>query len=269
MKTPPAVRDLAIGLAVVVALSRFAPDAFAWPIAAFALAAAVVGALQAFADADPATSAAGVPIESVVLPGLAAAASVLAIRLVPLEMVLAPAIAVFGSLVYATLGTEARLLRASGPPSSADRTAVGVQLLLVGFLALAGVAGLLPGAAPAPDGPSTDPDPAVVVALAGLASAIGFGMGYRAAALRSSSLRDVASFAVGAGMVMAIAAVALRSIELPRLIGPALLVLVFFLWDAIHGGRPARRRNPWRIWEAGLLVVLAVAIVAWSFGSRA
>jgi hypothetical protein len=270
VKTPPATRDLAIGVAVVLAVSRFAPDPFAWPVAVLLFAATVVGALQLFADANPSTEAAGIPIESVVLPGVAAAGGTLAVRLVPVGLAFVLLVAVVGFVVLATLAIEARLLRSSGPASSADRTAVGILILVAGFLAFAGIADLLPGVAGAiGSGAATDTDPVVLVTLAGLDAMIGTLLGYRAAALRSTSARDVAAFAIGAGMVMAIAALALHSIELPRLIGPALLVLVFFLWDAIHAGRPARRRDNRRIWETALLIVVAAAVVAWSFGIRA
>jgi hypothetical protein len=69
--------------------------------------------------------------------------------------------------------------------------------------------------------------------------------------------------------VVAIAAVALRSIEIPRILGPALLVLVFFLWDAIHnGGRTRRRRDPRRLWETALLAVIGIAVIGWTLGQR-
>ena len=48
----------------------------------------------------------------------------------------------------------------------------------------------------------------------------------------------------------------------PRLLGPALLTLVFFLWDALHGTAPARRRDPRWLWEIGLLLVLGVLVAA-------
>ncbi|NJD27944.1 MAG: hypothetical protein FIA92_06560 [Chloroflexi bacterium] len=268
MKTPPAARDLAIGVAAVIALSRFAPDPFAWPLAGFLVAATVVGVLQLLADTSSSAESAGVPIESVVLPGLAAGAGALAIRLVPLGFGLALGVVLLGALLLLAIATEARLVRSSSAPSSADRTAVGIQLLVVGFLAFAGVADVLPGVTVAAGGATPPPDPIVLVAFAGLDALIGMALGYRAAALRSTSLRDVGTIAIGAGMVMAIAALALHSIELPRLIGPALLVLVFFLWDAIHGGRPTRRRDSRRLWETAFLVVIAVAVVAWSFGMR-
>jgi len=68
--------------------------------------------------------------------------------------------------------------------------------------------------------------------------------------------------------VVAIGAAAFRTIEIPSLLGPALLVLVLFLWDAIHGGAPARRRDPRRRLETALLVVLGLVVVGWSLGLR-
>ena len=52
--------------------------------------------------------------------------------------------------------------------------------------------------------------------------------------------------------------------DLPLLVGPAVLTLVFYLWDALHGTAPARRREPRFLWETILLVVLAVVVVAWN-----
>ncbi|MBF8290446.1 MAG: hypothetical protein HW391_1414, partial [Chloroflexi bacterium] len=87
-------------------------------------------------------------------------------------------------------------------------------------------------------------------------------------ALRSSNLRDVAWFALTSALVVAIAAVALRAMEIPRLLGPALLVVVLYLWDAIHTGVPTRRRDPRRIWEAALLAILGLVVVAWGLRLR-
>jgi hypothetical protein len=127
----------------VVAISRFAPDGFVWPIAAVLLAGVLLGALQVVAEADPAANSAGVPIESVLLPGAAALAALGAIRLVPIGLALVPAVVLAGGLVGLALVTELRLARASGPPSSTDRTAVLIQILLVGFFGFAGVAVLV------------------------------------------------------------------------------------------------------------------------------
>jgi hypothetical protein len=263
-------RDLAIAVAVVVALSRFAPAGFAWLIAAALLAGVVLGSLQVVAEADPAGQSSGVAVESLVLPGAAALAALGAIRLVPVGIVLAPAFVLAGGLVGLVLVTELRIARASGPPSSADRTAVLIEVLIIGFLGFAGVAALVPGGLPAPgeDGGSLGSNAATVLAQALGDALIAFLLAYRVAALRSSNLRDVAWFGFTCAVVVAIAAIALRSIEIPRILGPALLVLVFFLWDAIHSGGAVRRRDPWRVWETAALVILAIVVIGWSAGVR-
>jgi hypothetical protein len=261
-------RDLAIAVGVVVGLSRFAPDGFVWAIAIALLAGVVLGALQVVAEADPAGQSAGVAVESLILPGAAALAALGAIRLVPVGIVMAPAIVLAGGIVGLAVVTELRLARASGPPSSADRTAVLIQVLLIGFLGFAGVAALVPGGLPAPGGPPAGTNAFAVIAQALGDGLIAFLLSYRVAALRSSNLRDVAWFGLTGAAVVAIAAVALRSIEIPRILGPALLVLVFFLWDAIHSGGAVRRRDPWRVWETAALAILAVVVIGWSAGLR-
>ena len=270
MKGESGARDLAIAVGIIVALSRFAPDGFAWPIAIVLLAGVLLGTLQVVAEADPAAQGAGVPIESLMLPGAAALAALGAIRLVPIGIVLAPAFVLTGGLVGLALVTELRIARSSGPASSPDRTAVLIEVLVVGFLGFAGVAALVPGGLPVPgSGAAIGTHALEVIAQAGGDALIAFLLAYRVAALRSSNLRDVAWFGATGAAVVAIAAVALRSIEIPNILGPALLVLVFFLWDAIHSGGAARRRDPWRAWETAALAVLAIVVIGWSAGIRA
>jgi len=260
-----------VTVGVVVALARFAPDTFTWPLALVLLAGVVLGALQIVAEASPAAGNAGVPVESLILPGAAALAALGGIRLIPVGIALAPAIILAGGLVGLALVTELRIARSSGPPSSADRTAVLIEVLVVGFLGFAGVASLVPGGLPVPGqgGGAIGSNGVAVLAQAGGDAIIGFLLAYRVAALRSSNLRDVAWFALSGATVVAIAAVALRSIEIPRILGPALLVLVFFLWDAIHsGGRTRRRRDPRRLWETALLAVIGIVVIGWTIGQR-
>ena len=269
MRGESGARDLAIAAGVVIALSRFAPDAFVWPIAAVLLVGVILGSLQVVAEADPAGQGAGVPVESLILPGAAALAGLGAIRFMPIGVVLAPAFLLAGGLVGLALVTELRVARASGPPSSADRTALLIQVLLVGFLAFSGIAALVPGGLPVPGEVLAGASALPVIAQAAGDGLIAFLLAYRVAALRSSNLRDVAWFGVTGAAVVAIAAVALRSIEIPRILGPALLVLVFFLWDAIHsGGGAVRRRDPWRVWETAALAILAIVVIGWSAGFR-
>lgn len=263
-------RDLAVTTGIIVFISRFAPDAFAWPIALALLAGVMLAALQVVGEASPGAGTAGVPVESLLLPGAAAIAALGAIRLVPIGIAIGPAAVLGGGLVGLALVTELRIARASGPPSSADRTAVLIEVLVIGFLGFAGVAALVPGGLPVPGqgGGSIGSDAIPVLAQAGGDAALGFLLAYRVAALRSSNLRDVAWFGLTGAAVVAIAAVALRSIEIPRILGPALLVLVFFLWDAIHSGGTVRRRDPLRLWETLALVVLAIVVIGWSAGIR-
>jgi hypothetical protein len=270
MRGESGARDLAIAVGVVVALARFTPDAFVWPIAVALLAGVVLGSLQVVAEADPASGSSGVAIESLILPGAAALAALGATRLVPVGVLLVPAIAVGGGLVALALTTELRLARASGVPTSSDRMSVLIQVLVIGFLGFAGVATLVPGGLPVPGGQpfAGGPDAVAVVGQAFGDALIGFLLAYRTAALRTSSLRDVTWFALTGAAVVAIVAVALRSIEIPRILGPALLVLVFFLWDAIHSGGPVRRRDPWRMWETAFLAVLVLVVIGWSIGIR-
>ena len=56
----------------------------------------------------------------------------------------------------------------------------------------------------------------------------------------SPNLRDALWSAATYAAAIAIGAAALRAMEIPRLIGPALLTLAFYLWDAL--ARHARRR---------------------------
>ena len=51
---------------------------------------------------------------------------------------------------------------------------------------------------------------------------------------------------------------------IPRLIGPALLMFLFYLWDVLHGASPARRRDPRWIWQTALLAALGAAVAFWN-----
>jgi hypothetical protein len=60
---------------------------------------------------------------------------------------------------------------------------------------------------------------------------------------------------------VAFAASGLRVLSLPRFVEPALLVLVFYLWDAIHATEPARRRGVRWVVELAVLAILGVVVV--------
>jgi hypothetical protein len=89
-------------------------------------------------------------------------------------------------------------------------------------------------------------------------------LGYRAFALRGGSLSGALWSAATYFAAIAIGAAALRAMEIPRLLGPALLVLAFFLWDALTGARRTRRGDLRWIWQTGLLAILGIVVVIWN-----
>ena len=102
--------DLALAAVTIVGLSRLLEPPAVWVVAVLLLVAMLFGTLQVLADeGSPAEVAAGVPIESLILPSVAAVACVGAIRLVPFGLWLAPALVVTGFLVSRALAIEARI----------------------------------------------------------------------------------------------------------------------------------------------------------------
>ncbi len=269
MGTRGASRELVIAAAAVILVSRLVDGPVAWLVGACLLVGVALGALQVLAESEAPAAAAGVPVESIIMTAVAAFAAFGSIRLVPVGVLLVPALITAAWLIARVLATEVRILGAVTGPSGADRTAILVQALVVGFLGFGGIAALVPGGLPEPGAVLAPPPTGLELAtLSGADALLAFLLGYRVAALRSSNVRDVAWFALTSAIVVAIAAAALRAMEIPRLLGPALLIVVFFLWDAVHGSEPARRRDPRRIWETILLFVLGIVVVAWTVRLR-
>jgi hypothetical protein len=107
-----------------------------------------------------------------------------------------------------------------------------------------------------------------IVVLAAADALVAAVLGFRVATFRYGTARDAARSALTYAIVVAVAAGAIRAIGLPLLVGPAVLTLVFYLWDALHGTAPARRREPRFLWETILLIVLAGVVVAWNLRLR-
>lgn len=258
-------RDLAIVAVTLVGLSRLVEPPLVWFVAALLLGAMLLGALQVLADeASPAEVASGVAIEALIVPAVAAVACLGAIRLVPFGLWLAPALAVTWLLVRRTLALEARIQHAPTGLSADDRTAVLVTILLVAFVGFTGVAALVPGGLVQPlGGAGPLPETNLLVLAAGDGIVAGL-LGYRAVALRIANLVDALWSAATYLAAIAIGAAALRAMEIPRLMGPALLTLAFYLWDALTGTQPARRRELRWIWQTGLLAALGLVVTAWN-----
>ena len=260
-------RDLALAAMTVVGLSRLLEPPALWLVAVLLLIAMLFGTLQVLADEVHSAAAVGVPIESLILPSVAAVACLGAIRLVPFGLWLAPALLVTGLLVARSLAIEARIHADQEGLSASDRTSLLITILLVGFLGFTGVAAMVPGGLvqPTANGGVTPPIPETdLLILAAGDAVIAFLLGYRAASLRLGTLRDALWSAVTYAGAIAIGAAALRAMAIPRLMGPALLTLAFYLWDAFHGASPARRRDINWIWQTALLAALGVIVVAWN-----
>lgn len=262
-------RDLALAAVVVVGLSRLVEPPVVWLVAILLLGATLLGVLQVLGDeAARSGRTLGVPVESLIIPSVAAIACVGAIRLVPFGLWLAPALLLTYVIVGRSLALEARLASADDAPIDDDaRASVLVTVLLVGFLGFVGVGATVlgglaqPGAEGAAGGPLRESD---LIALAAGDAVIAALLGFRVAALRLVSVRDVLWSAATYGAAIAIGAAAVRAMEIPRLLGPALLTLAFYLWDAVHGATPARRREARWIWQTALLGILGVAVIAWN-----
>lgn len=262
-------RDLALAAVTLVGLSRLVDPPLVWLVAALLLGAIVLGALQVLADElGPSEAGAGVAIEALIVPAVAAVGCVGAIRLVPFGLWLVPALGVTWLLVRRTLALEARIHRAASGLTADDQTAVLVTILLVSFIGFSGVAAMVPGALIGrPVGHGALPETNLLILAIGDGIVAGL-LGYRAVALRVSRLSDALWSAATYGAAIAIGAAALRAMEIPRLVGPALLTLAVYLWDALTGVTPARRRELRWLWQIGLLVGLGIVVTAWNLMLR-
>ncbi|MGZ8513961.1 MAG: hypothetical protein ACXW4H_02645 [Candidatus Limnocylindrales bacterium] len=262
-------RDLALVAVTIVGLSRLVEPPLVWLVAALLLGAVILGALQVLADElGPAEAGGGVAIEALILPAVAAVACLGAIRLVPFGLWLVPALAVTWLLVRRSLALESRIHRAPSGLTADDQTAVLVTILLVGFIGFSGVAAMVPGGLIGrPDSHGSVPETNLLILAIGDGIIAGL-LGYRAVALRVSRWSDALWSAGTYAAAIAIGAAALRAMEIPRLIGPALLTLAVYLWDALTGTPPARRREMRWLWQIGLLAGLGAVVTAWNLMLR-
>lgn len=270
LEVPAARRDLALVVVVIVGLARLLDGPLTWLVAVLLLVATLFGSLQVLGQLDTPETEHGVPIESLILPGIAAIGCLGVIGLVPLGALMVPALAATAFLVDRTLVLEERILRADQALSAEDRSSVLVATLLVGFVAYVGVGALVPGGLAGGPGETVSPmATGDLLLLAGADAVVAGLLGYRAAALRMTMLRDVLWSAMTYAIAIAVGAAALRAMAIPRLIGPALLTLGFYLWDTFHGASPSRRRDPRWIWQTLLLVLVGVIVAGWNILIRA
>ena len=265
-------KELVTLTVVLVGLSRLAEGPALWAAAVLTLAAHVLATLEVL-GADPAAADDGVPVESLLVPGVASVAAIGALRLVPVGLLLVPALLAAGCLVLAAIAIERRILGRANGATANDRAALLSLALLVAFLAFSGIAAAIPGALVEPGGGGVSARPGLPLegmALLVVADGILAGLlGYRLAALRAPDLRGAALAALSYAVVVAVAAAGLRAMAIPRLLGPALLTLVLYLWSAYRGGLRTGRADARWIWELLLLLGLGVVVIAWNLLTQA
>lgn len=258
-------RELVVAVAAVVGMAAVLTGPLVWLAAALVLAATILGALQVLGEVD--RSEHGVPVETLFLPAVAAIGCLGAVRLVPLGLANVPALLLTGFLVDRTLTAEARIAAQPQGPTDDDRSRTLVAMLVVAIVAFTGVAAIVPGgiAGLEPAGTPIAPLPLGDLVLLALADALIAGLlGYRAAALRTTSMREALWAALTYGVAIAIGAAAIRAMGIPRLLGPALLMFLLYLWDSVHAASPSRRRDPRWIWETVALAGLGAIVAFWN-----
>ncbi|GAC1663902.1 MAG: hypothetical protein NVS9B8_03520 [Candidatus Limnocylindrales bacterium] len=261
-----------IAAATVVAMASVLHGPLVWLAAVLLLGATILGTLQVLAEVEGSEvvgsdAVAGVPIETLFLPAVAAIGCLGAIRIVPLGLAIVPALQLTGVLLDRTLNVEARIASATQILTEEDRVRVVITMLVVALVAFVGVAAIVPGgiAGLEPDGAPVAPLPLGDLALLAVADAsVAALLGYRAAALRTTAARDALWAALTYGVAIAIGAAAIRAMGIPRLVGPALLMLLFYLWDSLHSTAPTRRRDPRWIWETVALAGLGGLVAVWN-----
>lgn len=213
----------------------------------------------------------GRPVEPLLIPAVLTGGTAAALHLVPPGLGLIPAVAAFAIGLDRVLALELRLLAQATGTTDADRSRVLAAAVVAAFVAFTGAAALVPGGFPEPGstGVESGLTEGWLVVLAAADAMTALVLGFRVAAARYGSRRDAIRSALTYAIVIAVAAGALRAMDVPRLVGPAALTLVFYLWDALHATSPARRREPRFLWETVLLAVLAVVVVAWNLRLRA
>lgn len=263
-------RELVILAVSVAALGRFVDPPFAWVVVVLLGAAVAVGVVRSLGRHQGHFR--GDSLVPAILPALAAAGGLGLLAVVPVGILLVPALFALGCLLELAIRLELRSVAASAAGASEDRTTVLAVALVIAFVAFAGAAALISGGLVEPggsDAPGSSALPGGTLIGLALVDALVSGLlGYRLTVRRERGRRAALWSAGTYATVVAIGAAAIRAVALPRLLGPALLTLVFFLWDAIHGAPPERRRDPRWIWQTALLAILGIVVIAWNVALR-
>jgi hypothetical protein len=255
------IAELAVLVGLTAGLGIFLEGPAFWVGALLVVTAAGFGTFSLMAELDPR----GVPIESLALPSAAAFATLGLARLAGPSPIGLAALLAGGLLVAVILGFEIRLLGPADPAHGLRQQQLVPLTVLVAFLCFTGVAGAVYGG-PATTGaqPTVGAGEVALLVLALVDAAVAFVLGYRLAAVRSASVRQAAWAAGTFAVVVGAAAALLRAVGLPRLLGPALLAAIFYLWSAYRSASRSERRSGAWLGEYLALAAAAALAIAWN-----
>jgi hypothetical protein len=263
-----------MGLVAAASLPLMAPSATLdwraqWIVGILVAGGAAFGAFQIFGEEEPR----GVPIESLITPGLVALAIYAAVPAavwlgVHPAFALPAAVAVGVVLIRTALDAEVPFVRMGGVTAAGDRRTVEALLLGAAFLCFIGVAATLPGGWPLPElNHPGDPLVESVVAMGFADAIIAFFVGYRLTAL-SAPIANVGWASGTYGVLLGVAAVFFRWLAIPGLMGPALLAVVLYLRSIVRlRSAPPDRSVRWQL-EAVVLSLVVVAVVVYQLLAR-
>jgi hypothetical protein len=257
-------RELVLVATLLVALAAVIDPADAFIVAALLPVVVILAGLGILGGLESPLR----PYTSLLLPAVLTGGAAAAVHLVPVGLWLLVGLLLFALVLDRMLALEIGILAQPNGVSDGDRARVLAAAVGTAFVAFTGVAALVPGGMPEPTATATAGSSAMtqswLVVLAVADSIAALVIGWRISSLRFGQPLEVARSALTYALVIAIAAGLIRAIDLPRLVGPAVLTLVFYLWDAQHGSAPARRRERRFLIEMILLGILAVVVVAWN-----
>jgi hypothetical protein len=253
MQQRSGARDLGLAVASLAALSRFVEGVYLPAATALTVLVAVAGSARLRDDRDlqrwrP---------DRLVLPGLAAFAGVGVARLVePVPWLAAIAAGTWLAVAWAAAAEADPVLSDGSHPHPA-----GVRLGALGlaFAAFAAVGGVVPHSLP---GGGWQPDTATSLAALSLAVAAGALTGYRIAAVPPHAPRGPVAAFFEYGLVVAGTGVVVWVLGLPRLFGPALLLMAMYVTTSLRESDEPIRSNARLVEETAALILAGAAIVA-------
>jgi hypothetical protein len=257
-------RELGLVIGTLALLVHFLDGVALWVITALIVATAVAGSLHLLGESRPWR----VPLDRLTLPALAAfAAAGLAHLVNPVPWL---ALVFVGAWIVVALVVAVQTLPATGTEKEAEASAAGetaghprplaarIATLGVAFLAFSAVGGFVPGGLPSD---SATPATSVVASTALYDLLIGGLVGFVMAALRPHRRRDVVLAFVLYAAILGATGAALRYVDMPRLLGPAILTLVAYLFTIFRDSAEPIWRSSRLIGEALVLAVAGCAVI--------